>query len=182
MKRARSYNNDDNNNYGRRPCPVERYVPIRNPRANKNFEFYNDLIDASTEEFASKHLITNEPSRKRLLHICEDKLGRYSEAYIHTTFDSETYKAVDEACRGLAWTRFRSIRNRGYFTVGEYGEFNIGKNTLIVSSDLRIFLHLEKSNYPGYVLFFRIEQKRDFAEMMDHFKTDGDGKIYHFKP
>ena len=182
MKRARSYNNDDNNNYCRRPCPVGRYVPIRKPRTHTKFESYSDLIDASTDEFESKHLITDEPSRKRLFHICDDILGRNTEAYIHATFDDEIYKAVDDACRGIAWTRFRSIRNRGYFTVGEYGEFNIEKNTLVVSSDLRIFLHLEKSNHRGYVLFFRIEEKRDFAEMMDHFKTDGDGKIYHFKP
>ena len=182
MKRGRSYNDDENNIYCRRPCPVGRNVPIRNPTTNTRFEFYNDLIDASTAEFVSKHLITHEPSRKRLFFMCDDILGRNYEAFIHTTFGDEIYQAVNEACSGLAWMRLRSIVRQGYFTAGEYRNFNIGVNTLIVSSDARIFLHLEKSNYPGHILFLRIEEKREFSEMMEHFKTDADGKIYHFKP
>ena len=42
----------------------------------------------------------------------------------------------------------------------------------------RILVHLDKSELQGYVLFVRIERKRNIN---GHFKRDHDGKIDHFE-
>lgn len=173
MKRVRSYNVENECNNFKRHCPIGRYVPIRRRKPRK-FEFYEDLINACTEEFTSKHLIPCETSRLRLFDMCDDLLGSGNETFIHTYYGDRIYDVLDEACFGLALQRLGCIVNRGYFDTGEI-------NTIIVSSNERIFLHMEKSYRSKYDLFICIEQKRSYDDMNDHLVTDEKGKIYHYR-
>ena len=176
MKRPRVYDDKDAYNNNKRHRPTGRWVPIRDPRTNRRFEFYSDLVEACTEDFASKHLIPHQRKRKKLYAICDYELGRYTEAFIHIkTGSSYTYKALYDACGPQAWERLQSILEHGRFDESDV-------NTLIVSSDQRIFLHMEKSNQPGYDLFLHIEQKRNYTEMSKHLSLDDKGKIYHYNP
>ena len=107
MKRSYEYygsNFPDSKRY-----KTERYVAIRNPSTNGQILDYGDLIDSTTSDFQSKHLILDSRKRERLYDICDDILGSKYERFLHVPFCSELYDAVDDACRGLAWTRLQSI-------------------------------------------------------------------------
>ena len=174
MKRARSYDEYDDHFY-----PRKRYIPIRNPTTNRVIHDYEDLIESSTGYFRSKHMILDFERRMDLLWICDDLLGSYYEKCIHAASCTELVQAVDDACEGLALKRLNSIMKYGFFTAGDCPT---DTNTLIVSARERMLVHIEKSNYPGYDLFIRIEQKKSCDSMSYHFSCDATGKFDHFRP
>ena len=175
MKRGRSYDEFDEEDFQ----PRKRCVPFRNPVTKRVIFDYQDLIESSTSDFRSKHMILDFDRRQRLLWICDDLLGPYYEDFFHVETDSELDQVVSRACKGMAWDRLVSISNNGFFTAGD---FPAKTNTLIVSFRERMLVHLEKSNKPGYDLFMRIEQKKTFDGMNYHFSCDSKGKIDHFRP
>lgn len=179
MKRGRSYGEFDDDHF----YPRKRYVPLRNPVNDRVILDYQDLIESSTREFRSKHLILDFERRQRLLWICDDLLGPHYEKYFHTADYSELDQAVGYACKGLAGDRLVSIILDGYFTAGKFpAKTKFLTNTLVVSARERMLVHIEKSNKPGYNLFIRIEQKRSSDSMSYHFSCDAKGNIDHFRP
>ena len=181
MKRSYDYNDEYYNSYlpGSKRYRTERFVPIRNPSTNSQILDYEDLIDSSTSDFQSKHLILDFQDRQRLLWLCDDLLGSKYEQFLHVPFCTELYDALENACRGQAWRRLRSILNHGFFNAGEYPAET---NTLIVSARERMLCHIERSNFPGYALFVRIVQKKTCEGISYHLTCDGNGKIDHYRP
>ena len=180
MKRGRSYDEFDIDNfYNKKRC-----ISAPNSSTDRIIRsgHYPDLIESSTIDFRSKHLILDFKRRQHLLWICDDLLGPYYENYIHVADYSELDRAIDRACKGLAWKRLASITNHGYFPAGEFGRYMAKTNTLIVSIRELMLVHIEKSNIPGYNLFVRIEQKKSCDSMGYHFSCDAQGKIDHFRP
>ena len=108
---------------------VGRWVPIRDPRTNRKFENYQDLIQSSTEGFQDKHLILNYRNRQKLLDLCYEELGEDNETFFHVSSRHKFYKALEKACDGMAYCRLRSILIYGSF---EAGNFESDTNTLIV--------------------------------------------------
>ena len=180
MKRSYEHCNDNYyNSHGNKQFKTELYVPIRNPSTQRKIVDYEHLIESSTGDFYSKHLIGDLDNRLRLLWLCDELLGEKYERYLHVPCCTELYDAVERACTGLAWTRFRSILNQGYFFAGrEIAD----TNTLVVSARDRMLLHIQESSWPGYKLFVRIEQKNSCESMSRHFSFDAAGKIDHYRP
>ena len=138
--------------------------------------YYDELIDSSTEEFASKHLLLHYPSRRRLMSICDYELGPDFQAFVHVPacFSDDLYHALHYACQGLARRRLNSILDQGCFESGEL------INTLIVSTRPRIFLHMQRSYRPGCDLWLKIEEKRSIEAMRDHFSFNDNNQIDHY--
>ena len=151
-------------------------MPIRR-LSGKRITCYEDLLVSCTDDFAQKHLILNQEKRSQLINVCNYELGDKRECYVHVTKRSKLYHTVYNACQNIAKTRLKSILKTGSFQVGDTGRF-AETNTLIVSLQERILVHLEKSEIQGYVLFVRIERKRNIN---GHFKRDAGGKIDHFE-
>lgn len=181
MKRASSYDEFDEDHF----YPRKRYVPLPSSATKRVILDYQDLIESSTSDFRSKHLILDFERRQRLLWLCDDLLGPYCEKYFHTTDYSELDQAVGDACRGLAWNRLVSIIIDGYFTAGGFpAGTKFLTNTLIMSATYAhgMLVHIEKSNKPRYNLFIGIEQKKSCDSMSYHFSCDARGNIDHFRP
>ena len=157
---------------------VGRWVPIRDPRTNREFKNYEDLVQSSTEEFRDKHLILNDRNRRKLLDLCYEELGRENETFFHVSSHHKFYKALKNACQGMAQYRLQSILKYGFF---ETFHFDVDTNTLIVSARGRIFVHIEKSNDDDFDLWIRIEEKTSCAEMSDRLSCNSKGKIDHLR-
>lgn len=168
-KRPRSY--EDDNCYSSKRFQIEHRVPMsRTPTSGWNYEC---LIDASTDSFQSKHLVMDYYHRQRLIDICYDIYDPRYGPYIYVHNGSELFHAVADACEQLAYERFISLLNLGYFYAGRSTS---ERNTLIVSE--HILLHIEQSNNPRYDLYFEVEHKQ---VLKNHLECNQYGYIDHFQ-
>ena len=150
MKRPRTY--EDDYCYSSKRYQIHHRIPMQSPVMNELT--YDDLIHSSTPFFRSKHLIMDYALQQWLKNFCYHEV-RYGP-YIHVSIGSDLFYAVADACEDLAYSRFISILQDGYFYAGTSA---IRRNTMIVSEE--ILLHIERSNRPGRDLFFEIELKND---------------------
>ena len=136
---------------------------------------YNSIFSSSTSAFRSKHLISDEEIRQKLLEICENELGKRNQCNIDVTDVNALYDTVCDACAGtLAETRLLSLLKYGCFRVGESNYVGY-RSTLIISET--IVLHMQRSVTPGY-LHFEIEKK---ASLTPHLSRNRYGQIFHYK-
>ena len=148
---------------------------------------YEDLIYFSTPEFQDKHLILHNRNRQKLFSMCSERLGlngNYAthKRKFHISLDSYYYKIVYDACYGMAARLLSSLLDYGYF---QSGHSVAETNTLVVSVQERILIHITKSwlpdyGMPDYALELYIEQKRTVDELFNHFSLDEDAKIAHY--
>ena len=135
-----------------------------------SFRNYQELINSSTPAFQEKHLILNYRSQQRLIDMCHYQLDYRS--YMHVQYRSDCFYDVCDALGEIAKDRIFSILNTGHFQTGRcYCE----RNTIIVNEHL--LLHIEKSNWSNYDLYFEIEEKRS---LIPHLEYNEYGKIDHF--
>ena len=52
------------------------------------------------DEFASKHLVLNDPIRRRLLDLCNYELGDKQECYEHVTLRNDVYATIYNSSEG----------------------------------------------------------------------------------
>ena len=152
-------------------------IPFQNTRRIESIQSYKSLIDASTERFRDKHLITAIQNRQRLKNMCVGLLGKGKAWHaVYVTVYSDIFRTVSNACHNkLAKERFSSLLELGYFNVRG---IQARRNTIVVSASEKILLHIEKSESPRFHLWFRIDRK---SSLDHHLARNGSGLIYHYQ-
>ena len=148
---------------------------------------YKSIIDSSTENFRSKHLISDEENRLNLCKLCNKKLrkGNSCQYDVNHAFSV----AVSAACGELASERLELLAHRGSFPTNDfdnlhvsYGDTYSETNTTIVhyDKDETVLLHISQGDPGRRDLRFIIEKKRsvDFRTQNLRWK---DRKIFHYE-
>ena len=183
MKRRR-YEDDEDYYYG--PAWVnlesERKRSRREHWCENENESYSRLIDKSTGDFISKHLVTSYQQRRRLLEECEYYLNGRKGCDVKVQIDSKTYNILYDALNDQARHRLHDIQNVGSFRVGD-GVSSV--NTIVVSitktsSYEGIILQYEKSYNPEFDLVFKIDFKTEVNRHFQNDRQNGSDLVDHF--
>ena len=144
---------------------------------DSSFLEYEELKTDSTYSFKQKHIIEDEKARKMLLNIgsktvLKNQKKKSVKVFSHSSF----YRALYQGCSKEAQSRLDSILKIGYFPQGRKRISKCRRNSIILSIQRGIVVHIEKlkNGTHGFELCFEIND-----ELKNYFGFKN-GKINHF--
>ena len=92
---------------------------------------YKSIIDSSTENFRSKHLISDEENRLNLYKMCNKKLrkGNSCQYDINHAFSV----AVSAACGELGSERLQLLAHKGLFPTNDLDDLHVSYASYVLN-------------------------------------------------
>ena len=147
---------------------------------DSSFLEYEELKTDSTFSFKQKHIIEDGKARKMLLNIgsktvLKNKKKNSVKVFSHSSF----YQALYQGCSKEAQSRLDSMMKIGYFPLGHKRIAKCRRNSVILSVQRGIVVHIQKlkNGTHDFELCFEVNE-----ELKDYFGFTKNGKINHFGP
>ena len=144
---------------------------------DSSFLEYEELKTDSTYSFKQKHIIDDEKARKMLLNVGSKTVLKNQEKNSVKVFShSSFYRALYQGCSKEAQSRLDSMMKLGYFPLGRKRIAKCRRNSVILSVQRGIVVHIEKlkNGTHDFELCFEIND-----ELKNYFGFKN-GKINHF--
>ena len=118
---------------------------------DSSFLEYEELKTDSTYSFKQKHIIEDEKARKMLLNVgSKTVLKNQKKNSVKVFSHSSFYRALYQGCSKEAQTRLDSMRKIGYFPLGRKRIAKCRRNSVILSIQRGIVVHVEKLKNETY--------------------------------
>ena len=144
---------------------------------DSSFLEYEELKTDSTYSFKQKHIIEDEKARKMLLNVgSKTVLKNQKKNSVKVFSHSSFYQALYQGCSKEAKFRLDSMMKIGYFPLGRKRIAKCRRNSVILSVQRGIVVHIEKlkNGTHDFELYFENNH-----ELKNYFGFKN-GKINHF--